>query len=401
VVTLGEILRWIVYTIGNLYTRLAARLLRRDKLLVRQEHKFRALLESAPDAMVIIDWHGHVNVVNAQTERLFGYTREELIGQNLTDLLSKRHRDDHREFQQDYMRRAQGEEEHTSTVLDLEGLRKDGSEFPIEISISLLQTDGGLLISNAIRDVTERKRIEAELIDRAQALERSNADLEQFAYVASHDLQAPLRVVAGFVDLLRRRYRDQLDSDADKFIDYAVDGVERMQRLIDDLLAYSRLRIDGEKDLKPVDFNDTVEDVLADLREEISESDARVSVGDLPTVKAEPSQIGQVFQNLISNAVKFSNTEAPEVEVSAERENGMWRIDIADNGIGIDPQHRERVFEMFQRLHTPDEFPGTGIGLAICKRIVEHHGGHISADSGPGGGTVMSFTLPASEPETG
>jgi PAS domain S-box-containing protein len=401
-VTLGEILRWFVYTVRAFYDRIAAKLLRRDALLVGSERRFSALLESAPDAMVIVDWHGHITLVNAQTEKLFGYERAELIGQNFTELLPRRLRAAYRERQKAYMAEADANptaraHELGDGGIEIQGQRKDGGEFPAEMGLSPLQTDGGLLVSYAIRDVTERKRIEAELLERAAALERSNADLEQFAYVASHDLQAPLRVVAGFVDLLRRRYGGQLDGDADSFIDHAVGGVERMQRLIDDLLTYSRVRLDVAEKLGPVDFNAAVGQVLSTLEGEIAESGAIVHVGELPIVRAEPSQISQLFQNLISNAIKFSDEAQPHVDVSAERENGSWRFAIRDNGIGIEPEHRERVFEMFQRLHTPDEFPGTGIGLAICKKIIDHHGGDIHADPAPEGGTIMSFTLPVEE----
>jgi PAS domain S-box-containing protein len=394
-VTLGEILRWIVYTVSSLYSRLVARLLRRDKLLVGSEKRFRALLESAPDAMVIVDWHGHITLVNAQTERLFGYDREELIGQNVTDLIPQRFRLEHREHQKAYLRDAQPRE--MGSGLDLFGLRKDGHEFPIEISLGPLHTDRGMLVSSAIRDVTDRKRIEAELVERAAALERSNTELEQFAYVASHDLQAPLRIVAGFVGLLRRRYAGQLDDDADEYIEQAIDGVKRMQMLIDDLLAYSRVR--REERLEPVEFEcaETVREVMTTLAEQIAAKEATVEVEPLPRLKGDPAQIAQVFQNLIGNAVKFTDVETPVVKVSAERTENLWRIMVRDNGIGIDEEHRERVFNMFERLHTTEQFPGTGIGLAICKRIVENHGGAIQAEQAPEGGTIMTFTLPAAE----
>jgi PAS domain S-box-containing protein len=392
-VTLGEVVRWIVYTASAIYGRIVARLLRRDKLLVGSEKRFRALLESAPDAMVIVDWHGHISLVNAQTERLFGYDREELIGQNVTELIPHRYRLGHREHQKHYMRDARTRE--MGSGLELYGLRKNGDEFPIEISLSPLQTDRGMLVSSAIRDVTERKRIEAELVERAAALERSNTELEQFAYVASHDLQAPLRVVAGFVGILRRRYGDQLDEEAHEYIDLAIGGVERMQLLMDDLLAYSRVRREDERELEDVDCAAAVRQVMGTLAAEIEAKDARVEVDELPHVKGDRGQVAQLFQNLIANAVKFTDGEQPLVQVTAERQDRCWRISVRDNGIGISEEHRDRVFNMFERLHTAEEFPGTGIGLAICKRIVENHGGSIVAEPAPGGGTVMAFTWPA------
>ena len=390
-VTLGEFVRWILYSVRDLYTRIAARLLRRDKLLVRSEDRFRALLESAPDAMVIVNWHGHIELVNAQTEKLFGYARSELIGQNVTELIPERARPDHREHQKDYMREARTRP--MGTGLDLFGLRKDGSEFPVEISLSPLDTDRGMLVSAVIRDITDRKLIEAQLRDRAAALERSNADLERFAYVASHDLRAPLRVISGFVELLDRRYSEQLAGDGREFIQMTVSGVQRMERLIDDLLAFSRVRL-AEDRFVSVDCGESVRDVITTLAGTIESKQAQVTVSALPTVRGEPSQITQLFQNLVDNAVKFSNSETPVVDISATHADEMWRFEVRDNGIGIDPENRERVFQMFQRLHTDDEFPGTGIGLAICKRIVEHHGGTLDAEAAPGGGTIMVFTLP-------
>ena len=249
-------------------------------------------------------------------------------------------------------------------------------------------------MSAAIRDITHRKRIEAELKERAAALERSNADLEQFAYVASHDLAAPLRVVNGYVQLLARRYEGQLDSDADEFIAFTIQGVQRMQRLIEDLLAYSRVRQPGER-FDAVDTRAAVDAVLGVLAREVEASGAQVVVGDLPTVQGNRTQIEQVFQNLIGNALKFTNSGPPRVDVSAHREDGAWRFSVRDHGIGIDPDKTELIFKMFQRLHTDEEFPGTGIGLPICKRIVENHGGRIAAAPADGGGTVMTFTLPA------
>jgi PAS domain S-box-containing protein len=389
--TLGEILRWLHHTVRGFYRRVAARLLRRDKLLLGSERRFRGLLEAAPDAIVIVDWHGHIALVNAQAEKLFGYSRDEIIGQNVTDLIPDRFRSRHREHQKGYVKSP--ETRAMGGGLELWGRRKDGSEFPVEISLSPLQTDQGLLVLSAIRDVTERQRIEAELKSRARALARSNADLEQFAYVASHDLSAPLRVVAGFVELLGRRYSGQLDEDADKFIEAAIAGVQRMQALIDDLLTYSRV---GREDahVTAVDCNVAVQDALRTLDGGISHAHPRVTVGELPTVRGGRSQIEQLFRNLIDNAVKFSDADKPLVEVSAQREEKMWRISVRDNGIGIDPSHTEQIFKMFQRLHGPGEFPGSGIGLAICKRIVDSHGGEIRADPAPDSGTIFSFTLP-------
>jgi light-regulated signal transduction histidine kinase (bacteriophytochrome) len=224
-------------------------------------------------------------------------------------------------------------------------------------------------------------------------LARSNTELEQFAYAASHDLQEPLRMIRSYLGLLERRYADQLDDDAREFIAFAVDGAERMRRLIQGLLAYSRVGR-KQREFHPVDCDALVTQVLSDLRLRIEETGAQVTVEALPTVWGDEVQLGQLFQNLISNALKFRDTAPPQVHIAAQAQEGRWRFAVRDNGIGIDPAQAERVFMIFQRLHTQQEYPGTGIGLATCKKIVELHGGEIGVDSAPGEGSTFFFTLP-------
>jgi PAS domain S-box-containing protein len=244
------------------------------------------------------------------------------------------------------------------------------------------------------RDITERRQAERALEHRARELERSNAELEQFAYIASHDLSEPLRMVSSYLQLLRRRYHGELDGDADAFIDYAVGGAGRMRDLIDGLLTYSRAGR-GERPLSPVATDAVVGRVIESLQAQDGARQVRFDVGDLPTVLGDEQQLGQLFQNLVGNAIKFvPDDRAPEVRVTAERAGTTWRFGIADNGIGLDPAHADRIFRMFQRLHTPDDYPGTGIGLAIAKKVVERHGGEIWAEPREGGGTVFAFTLP-------
>jgi light-regulated signal transduction histidine kinase (bacteriophytochrome) len=247
----------------------------------------------------------------------------------------------------------------------------------------------------AARDVTEKKLAEEQMRKVMADLERSNRELEQFAYVASHDLQEPLRMVSSYTQLLAQRYQDKLDRDANDFIGFAVDGANRMQRLINDLLSYSRVGTRG-KPMEATDSHNALGRALANLQASIQESQAIVSNDDLPVVLADEGQLIQLFQNLVGNAIKFRRKDAPpRVRVSAQREGSSWVFSVKDNGIGIDPEFQPRLFVIFQRLHGRDQYPGTGIGLAICKRIVERHGGRIWMESKSGEGSTFYFTLPA------
>jgi light-regulated signal transduction histidine kinase (bacteriophytochrome) len=253
------------------------------------------------------------------------------------------------------------------------------------------------------RDITERKRAEQKLKQTMAELTRSNQELEQFAYVASHDLQEPLRMVASYVQLLARRYQGKLDPDADEFIAYAVDGATRMQALINDLLAYSRVGTRG-KPFEPTDCETVLDQALANLQVAIEESGAAVTHDPLPTVIADATQLTQLFQNLIGNAVKFRGEQPPRIHISAHRQSAIenresneWTFSVQDNGIGIDPEYHDRIFMIFQRLHTREEYPGTGIGLAVCKKIVERHNGRIWVESQPGKGSTFYFTIPTIE----
>ncbi len=253
-------------------------------------------------------------------------------------------------------------------------------------------------VLNILEDLdVEKSKVEsanAELRRRTEELARSNAELEQFAYVASHDLQEPLRMVSSYTQLLEQRYNDVLDERARKYIFYAVDGAKRMQRLISDLLSYSRVSTRAQP-LARTDSHSALGEAIGNLFAAIEENYALVINDDLPTIWADRSQLVQLFQNLISNAIKFHAAESPWVHISATREGAWWIFCVRDNGIGIDPQYFDRIFVIFQRLHGRGEYPGTGIGLALCRRIVERHGGRIWVESEPGKGSAFFFTLPA------
>ncbi|MCX9009575.1 MAG: ATP-binding protein [Candidatus Methanoperedens sp.] len=247
-------------------------------------------------------------------------------------------------------------------------------------------------------EITEREKVEEKLKQTLEELERSNKELEQFAYIASHDLQEPLRMVSGFTQIIERRYRGRLDKSADEFITYIIDGTTRMQRMIEDLLAYSRVGTRG-KPFEPTYLEEVLGQAVANLKVAIEQSNAVVTHDPLPTVIADPTQMVQLFQNLISNAIKFKREEQPHVHISAKMQGNEWIFPVRDNGIGISPEFLGRLFQLFQREHTTREYPGTGIGLAVCKRIVERHGGRIWVESVQGKGSTFYFTIPVRTPQ--
>ncbi len=265
--------------------------------------------------------------------------------------------------------------------------------------LSILKEEYGKrikLISELEDSLDQVRRTQADLEQKSQELARSNEDLKEFAYAVSHDLQEPLRVVAGFVKLLAKRYKGRMDSDADDFIEYAVDGVKRMQLMIKDLLEYSQVGTKG-KEFRTTDIMIVIEQAVSNLKAAIEESGALITYNAMPTVVADAPQLIRLFQNLIGNAVKFRGKEALRIHVSAERKEDEWLFSIRDNGIGIAPDQLEKIFVVFRRLHTKEEYPGTGIGLAVCKKIVERHGGKIRVESEPGKGSTFYFTMPIKE----
>ncbi len=357
------------------------------------EAKFRMAFEASPSGMILVDDAGVVTLANAEIGHMFGYAINELMGQRIDLLIPDRYRSQHsgnlKSFMADPSARSMG------AGRGLHGRRKDGSEFPIEVDLQPIATEAGLLVLGVIVDISERQKAAAVLAAKTAELERSNAELEQFAYVASHDLREPLRMVASYTELLSERYRGKLDERADKYIGYINDGARRMQRLVSDLLALSRVGTQG-KPLEPVDSAAVLKNVMRSMTPAIRESHASIQSGSLPVVAADESQLGQLFQNLIGNAIKFRAPDRPSsIIIDARRADGAWIFSVQDNGIGIESQYSERIFQMFQRLHGRDEYEGNGIGLAIAKKIVERHGGSIWLSSAVGEGTVFYFSLPA------
>jgi PAS domain S-box-containing protein len=345
--------------------------------------------------MVVVNQVGEIVLLNLQAEKQFDYRRDELVGQKVKNIIPEGFAE---RLVADALRSAEDAlAQQIGTGMELTGRRKDGTEFPIEIMLSPLDSAEGILVTAAIRDITTRKKAEANLVQKVDELNRSNEELGQFAYIASHDLQEPLRMVASYTQLLSRRYKGKLDSDADEFISFAVDGANRMQRLIQDLLAYSRVGTKG-RDLLGTSSEEALEQALVNLRSAIGESGALVTHDPLPAVMADESQLVQLFQNLVANAIKYQSPGIPRVHVSVTKNGARkWIFSVRDNGLGIDSQYFERIFGMFQRLHKREEFDGTGIGLAICKKIVERHGGNISVESEPGHGSTFHFALAESE----
>jgi PAS domain S-box-containing protein len=380
----------VTAAIRNISVRKAA-----EEHLAQMEGRYRGLLEAAPDAMVVVNQAGEIVLLNLQAEKQFGYYRDELVGQQVKNIIPEGFAE--RLIADGTRTAAEALTQQIGAGIELSGRRKDGRTFPIEIMLSPMENSEGILITAAIRNITERKKSEEHLVKTAEGLKRSNDQLEQFAYVASHDLQEPLRMVASYTQLLAKRYQGRLDSDADEFIAYAVDGCNRMKGLIRDLLNYSHAGTDS-KVLREISSETALKEALINLRGSIEESGAIVTHDWLPAITTDDTQLVQVLQNLIGNAIKYHGTAAPLVHVSATKNGGKeWIFSVRDNGLGIAPQYLERIFIIFQRLHGQQAFSGTGIGLAICKKIVERLGGRIWVESQPEKGSTFFFSLPESD----
>ncbi len=379
---------------------LADQVAKKTAELAARETWYRTLLEGMTEGLVVIDQRGIVQAINPAAEQIFGYSPEQLVGQNVHRLMPESVRAMHDRLVAAYA--DTGESEVMARGRELEGQRADGSRFAVEVTLNAIDIDGEHWVIGLVRDVSERRRSELHRQEQLAALERSNRELEQFAYVASHDLQEPLRMVGSYMQLIEQRYAGQLDGDAEKWIGYAVDGANRMKALIEDLLAYSRANAQ-DLVLAPTDTQAVLQAVLRDLGQALDDNDARVTHDPLPWIMADHNQLHRVLLNLIGNALKYRHAERPpEIHIGADRANGQWRISVRDNGIGIEQRFHDKVFAIFQRLHGRDEYAGTGVGLAIVRRIVQRHGGRIWIESTPGEGTTFFFTIPAAnQPDAG
>ena len=362
-----------------------------EQALRASEERFRALAESANDAFVTVDGRGIVVHCNPSLQRIFGYSCAEICGKPLNRLLANPQPNGQSSSFQHYLDCG---EHLTGRTIELTGRRKDGEELPLEMSLAAWETTEGSFVTGILRDITARKMAEESLAEKMEELARSNAELALFTYMASHDLREPLRTVGSNLQLLGKHIVDEADMDTDtgRQFDFAMSGVRRMQSLIDDLLVYSRVGTEG-KPFEIVESTDAVREAMKALSVAIEEADGEVEVGPLPRVRGDRSQLVQLFQNLLSNAIKFRGDSPPRVEVDAERNGDSWVFTVRDHGIGIDPEYSEDVFTIFHRLHSVEEYPGTGIGLAVCRKIVERHGGRIWMDPEPEGGSSFRFTL--------
>ncbi|MFZ3166678.1 MAG: PAS domain S-box protein, partial [Candidatus Methanoperedens sp.] len=369
---------------------------KRIEIALREsEARFRSITQSATDAIISADSDDNIISWNKGAQTIFGYMEEEALGKSLIMIIPERYRDAHKKGLERV--NSTGEKRIIGKTVEMVGMRKDGSEFPLDLSLSTWKIGTRRLYSGILRDVTGRKQTDEKLKQTLAELERSNKDLEQFAYAASHDLQEPLRTVSNFSQLLAKRYKGELDAKADQFIGFIVDGTTRMQEMIDNLLAYSRVSTRA-KPFESTDFKTVFDQALANVKIAIEESGALVTHDPLPAVMADASQMVQLFQNLLSNAIKFRK-EKPNITVSAAQRGNEWLFSVKDNGIGIAPEFMEHIFKMFQREHPSAEYPGTGVGLAICKKIVERHGGRIWVESQAGKGSTFYFTIPVRKGE--
>ncbi|HEY9775345.1 MAG TPA: ATP-binding protein [Planktothrix sp.] len=363
--------------------------------LRQSEKRLRVILENSYDAFISMDSKWRIKDWNAQAERTFGWTRAQVLGRSLALIVPHHLRKQYSRDVEDYFDKNQ--DKIWRMTNEIMACHHDGHEFPIEIGIFRIIEDNDYMYCAFVRDISERKHmnelLERRVQERTTELTQSVGELEQFAKIASHDLQEPLRAVQGFANLLSESTSGKLGEDEQEFIAFILDGTERMQSLIQSVLLHSSIKKE-EKDVSTA-CNSVIEEVLANLDASIKDNGATLEIDSLPEVAVERSQLVQLFQNLFSNAIKYRGPQPPRLWVRAERSVNEWLFFVRDNGIGIEPQYAEKIFDMFARLHGKTQYSGTGMGLAICKKIVNSHGGNIWVESEPGQGCIFLFTLPA------
>ncbi|HEX7025993.1 MAG TPA: ATP-binding protein [Gammaproteobacteria bacterium] len=367
-----------------------------------------AIIESAPLAMIMADTSGSMVTVNKDAEQLFGYQRRELLGEPVELLFPKRFRNSLTIPQGNSRDKRMAHPAHISgREREIFGLHKNGKEFPVKVGLNPVRTHSGIFMLAGFVDISDRKSLEQHLQERTlelerqtgeltrayEALERSNMELQQFVYAASHDLQSPLRSISGFVQLLEEDYATSLNPETRECIRRTIENVEQMKTLIRDLISYSQ--IDAHSiPFEPTDMNQVFEDTTRQLEASILETGAIVTRDTLPVVSGDRLQLVQLVQQLIGNAIKYHSNKTPRVHMSARKNGTAWRFRVSDNGIGIAPKYQSRIFSLFRRLHTQQDYPGTGVGLPICRRVVHRHGGAIWVESEPGNGSTFYFTIP-------
>ena len=354
---------------------------------LKAEEKLKALIESTPDALVIVDSVGCIVIVNKQAEKIFGYHRSEIIGKKIEVLIPERFKIKHPHYREGYSYNSQARA--MGTGIELFARKKDGTEFPVEISLSPLKSEG--LVLSTVRDISKNKEQE-EALRKYSILEAKSKEMEQFTYIASHDLRQPLLTILNYIKIFDEDYADKLDEEGKFFLQSISSAATRMDNLIRGLLDYSRLS--RMKQLELVNCNETLQAVLADLGSMIHPANAKVTSHELPVINAYPLELSQLFQNLLANALKFKKKDVPaEVNISATKVEGGYCFEFRDNGIGIEAKDLEKIFIIFQRLNTIEEYEGTGLGLAYCKKIVELHHGQIWVESKPNQGSSFYFTI--------
>jgi PAS domain S-box-containing protein len=360
-----------------------------NRLLNNNIEKLHTILDTAPDAIIATNVDHVILEWNHAAEMIYGLSKDKVMGKILNEVVKSEY-----PFPLTYPKVLELVNANGRWVGELhQETERRRKKMLIHSTISALKSENGTQIGylKVNRDITEQRKVENEVVQKTEELKRSNAELEQFAYVASHDLQEPLRMITSYVQLLEKRYKSRLEGDAIEFINFAVDGANRMQVLIRSLLEYSR--INRAKPFEYVDLDETLQDVMRDLDLAIKDNNAKIEFGKMPVVFGDDVLLGQLFFNLLNNAIKFKGDKPVHIKIDYTEKDDEFQFAIRDNGIGIAKEYQEKIFVIFQRLHTKDKYPGTGIGLAICKKIVEKHKGKIWVESEPGQGSAFYFTL--------